>query len=63
MKKTRIVICVEGGNVVSIYATPEKIKELDVEIVDYDNLEAGGMTSKEASDYGLKATDGLKDIL
>lgn len=62
-KKIRVVICVEGGNVVSIYASPEKAKELDIEVIDYDNLEAGGMTSKEASDYGLKATDGLKDVL
>lgn len=61
-KKIRVVVCVEGGNVVEAYADVLSAKDIDLEIVDYDNLEAGGMTTKESSDYGLKATDGLSDI-
>jgi hypothetical protein len=62
-KKIRVVVCVEGGNVVSVYTHPIEARNISVEVVDYDNLEADGMTMKEASDYGLKATDGMKNIL
>lgn len=62
-KKIRVVVCVEGGNVVSAYADKINAKDIDLEIVDYDNLEAEGKTREEATVIGLKATEGLKDIL
>jgi hypothetical protein len=59
-KKTRIVIVVDGGNVQDAYSTDP---ELEIELVDFDNLEADGKTRDERDLMSGNATAGLHGIV
>lgn len=44
MKKTKVIVCIEGGVLQGAVATT---KNIDFEVFDVDNLEAEGMSNNE----------------
>jgi len=57
--RTRVVVFVDGGNVQEVYSNDLGI---DVEIVDFDNLEAEGKWSDERHEILDRATEGLDPV-
>jgi hypothetical protein len=59
-EKTKIVIHVEGGNIQSVHTN--HIDDIEIQIVDYDNLEAEGKDASERLEIFCRAVSGLTII-
>lgn len=58
-KKNRVVIHVEGGVVQEVYSNDP---DIDIELIDFDNMEAEGHSSKFRDVEFKRAIKGLKCV-
>lgn len=64
MKKLRIIIEVEGGIVQAVYANESLKGQLDIQVLDHDNLEAGDEDEfyKEQKKHALQLKEEIKHM-
>lgn len=62
MKKRKIVVYVDGGNVQAIYTNDESFEHVEVVLVDFDNLVAEGKTQIERKTILENAKKGMTEV-